>query len=57
MFTLDAVQIHGGSGYVAEVGLAAIVRALLVPAAPNLAHVWFFALAGIALGGRDLRRA
>jgi hypothetical protein len=33
-----------------------IGRALLVPAAPNLGHVWFFALAGIALGGRDLRR-
>ena len=30
-----------------------IGRALLVPAAPNLAHVWFFALAGIALAGRE----
>mgnify|MGYP003436069903 CR=1 FL=1 len=29
MFTLDAVQIHGGSGYVAEVELATIARALL----------------------------
>ena len=29
MFTLDAVQIHGGSGYVAEVWLATIARALL----------------------------
>jgi hypothetical protein len=28
-------------------------RALLVPAAPNLAHVWFFALAGLALAGRE----
>jgi hypothetical protein len=34
-----------------------IGRALLVPAAPNLAHVWFFALAGIALGGRSSQRA
>jgi hypothetical protein len=25
-------------------------RALLAPAAPNLAHVWFFALAGLCLG-------
>ena len=30
-----------------------IGRALLVPAAPNLAHVWFFALAALALGGRS----
>ena len=29
-----------------------IGRALLVPAAPNLAHVWFFALAALALSGR-----
>ena len=29
MFTLDAVQIHGGSGYMAELGLATIARALL----------------------------
>ena len=27
-------------------------RAILLPAAPNIAHIWFFALAGIALGLR-----
>jgi hypothetical protein len=32
-------------------------RALLVPAAPNLAHVWFFALAGLALGWRSEQHA
>jgi hypothetical protein len=31
-----------------------IGRALLVPAAPNLAHIWFFALAGLALAGRKV---
>lgn len=33
-----------------------IGRALLVPAAPNLAHVWFFALAGLALRERAVPR-
>jgi hypothetical protein len=34
-----------------------IGRALLVPAAPNLAHVWFFALAALALAGREVPAA